>query len=142
MRIVVIALAALAAFATSADARCRAAPGDTLAAIIAADNARDLIAVMALYTDDVVWLPPGRPAMHGAAAIRESYARMYEETRPALAVTVDHTTSNGRIASVWGRTSGLLASANGGEPSHVDDAYLAVLRCEANTWRVETLIWN
>ena len=72
-------------------AACRSAPcspdGDpeavaavraTVQRIIAADNARDLEAAVACYTEDAQWLRPEAQAIIGRKALRESYASMFD----------------------------------------------------------------
>jgi ketosteroid isomerase-like protein len=119
------------------------APDDTLRAIIAADNARDLSEVMRHYTSDVTWLPPGREPTLGEGAVRDAYAALYSDTRPALSLTVEHVEHGAEVAAVWGYTSGTLAPAHGDAPARqVNDAYLATLRCESGHWRVQTMMWH
>jgi ketosteroid isomerase-like protein len=123
--------------------QCSARPGATLEQVIAADNARDVDAVMGNYTDDITWIPPSRAVMSGADAIRASYESMYADFDPALTIIIEATSNDGRLANVRGRTGGRLTPRREGvAPVAVNDHYLATLRCEEGAWRIESMMWG
>lgn len=119
-----------------------AQPADAvLRSIIDADNARDIDAALDGYTDDIVWLPPGRPPLAGINAIRESYEKMYSAYRPSLSISIDETLADQRLAMVRGATHGKLTPQEG-SPIAVDDNFLAILQCDSGAWRVARMIWG
>lgn len=110
--------------------------------IISSDNAKDLDAVLAGYTDDVVWLPPSGDALIGKDSIRARYSGLFASFRPEFSVAVEETRATGGMALVRGTTQGKLTSLESGAIQMVDDKFLAILRCEAGQWRVSHLSWN
>ena len=50
-------------------------------AIDSAYAATDAIAMAALVTDDVIWMPPEEPTITGRPAVEERYTKMFDELR-------------------------------------------------------------
>ena len=114
-----------------------------LNAIVSADNARDLNAVMALYADDAVLLPPDENAVVGKEAIRPRYQSLFNEFNPDLSISHDEIITDGDWVFVRGRTGGRVISRKGGATSPVNDKYLMILRRQADgTWRIARLMWS
>jgi uncharacterized protein (TIGR02246 family) len=114
----------------------------TLQRLIDGDNARDLETVLSCYTDDVTWLPPGEPSLHGKDAIRERYEKLFAGFTVEFTLEIAEATTDGSTGYASGTTHGTLTPAGGGEPMQVNDHFLAVLRCEDGTWRVARLAWS
>jgi hypothetical protein len=138
-----------AALAAAADARpsapCVGAAGaeSAMRAIIAADNARDLGAVLVHYTKDVQWLPENRAPTLGLDAVRAAYVRMYDSFLPDLSIVIGSTRVKGRRARMDGFTRGRLRPVRTGEAEIlVDDRFRASLVCRRGRWLVEELAWG
>jgi uncharacterized protein (TIGR02246 family) len=127
----------------------RGPPADSMGAIIGTlqrlidgDNARDLETVLSCYTDDVTWLPPGEPPLSGKDAIRARYEKLFAGFRVEFTLEIAEASADGAAGSAWGTTRGAITPVDGGEPTRVNDKFLAVLRCEDGTWRVARLAWS
>jgi uncharacterized protein (TIGR02246 family) len=110
--------------------------------IIAADNAGDLEAVLAHYTDDAVLLPPNGPIVDGKEAIMQRYRAGFEQFRFEVAITLKETKISGRWAFNRGVTQGRLVPLDGGEARSLNDRYLMILRQTPEGWKIARLIWN
>jgi uncharacterized protein (TIGR02246 family) len=107
----------------------------------AAFKGRDPAALAALYTEDAVLMPPGKPVLHGKAAIRA----WFEQALPRLGAI--------RLSSTGVRTEGSLAVLTGtfriqpaaASPS-VDSErlgkYILVLTRAGEEWKICWDLWN
>ena len=144
--------ASLPAPATGDGARETAASieGATRAAIIATSrdfSARyergDAAGMVALYTSDGVILPPGRPAMRGAAALTEFWT-----LRPGVRVLEHRATADSivvvgsSVAYDWG-TYRVRTQDAAGASRETGGKYVIVWRETApGTWRMHVDMWN
>lgn len=112
--------------------------------IIAADNARNLAAVLACYSDSALLLPPNAPSVRGRAAIQPRYEQVFAEFSPAIEGHIDRVTLSDEWAYVRGRNLGRLRARRPGaadRPLH--DVYTMLLRKEgAGVWRIAELAWH
>ncbi len=149
----VLALTAVvifAAFATAcggADAsRCDTSEGAILSAldgVIAADNAGDLEAAVAHYTEDVIWLPPNGEVVRGRDEIAERYRQTFDAFDVSVLADAEVIEVEGDRASIQGRTTGELVQRDGGPRIPIDDGFLMLLECGADaTWRISHLAWS
>lgn len=120
----------------------RAAIASPLERIIASDNARDLAAVLSLYTEDVIWLPPSGEVLNGKAAIRPRYEALFSVSLVSLASEIIEVRAEGTTGYVRGYIHGTLTPLAGGEAAAVNDKFMAIVRCENGTWRVSHLMWS
>jgi ketosteroid isomerase-like protein len=111
-------------------------------ALIAADNRRDLEAVLAGYAADAVWLPPGLEPLRGPAAFQPRYESLFRDNELRLQAEVSEAKADGAIGYAWGRIRGERVPVDGSAPELIDDVFLAITRCEAGTWRVSHLMWS
>jgi len=112
-------------------------------AIIDADNAADLAAVLDCYTDDVLWIPPEDLPIRGRTAIEPRYRELFAAYQPRMAITIDDLQIEGDWAIARGGTEGELAPHAGGPAVIVHDNYLMLLRREGGgRWRISLLMWN
>jgi hypothetical protein len=74
--------------------------------IIAADNARDLNAVLRLYEVDAVLLPPNEQAVVGRDAIRPRYEALFRSMAPAIISKIDEVHVAGEWAFIRGSNAG------------------------------------
>ena len=114
-----------------------------LGAIVSADNARDLNAVMALYANDAVLLPPDEKAVAGKESIRPRYQSLFDEFKPEISISHDEIITDGDWAFARGMTTGKMTPRNGGTAGTVNDKYLMILRRQPDgTWRIARLMWS
>jgi uncharacterized protein (TIGR02246 family) len=123
------------------DASPQAVAGAPLA-LIAANNRRDVEAVLDGYTEDAVWLPPGEIPVRGRLRFRERYASLFGAHVLRLAAEIDESRAEGPIGFARGRILGVRIPLDGSPPQRVDDVFLAITRCEDARWRVSHLAWS
>ena len=102
--VLVVLLAALACAPRSDDAAARAAAEGVVAEYVRGMNAGDASAMIALFTDDAVWILENAPALSGREAVGALYRSRFEAERFDLAATV--TAAHGLGARVAARGSG------------------------------------
>ena len=114
---------------------------------IAANTALDLDALVALTTDDVVVLPPGRPPVVGQKALRSFYQALVEKTPDAQVLAYseewDEVRILGDFALQWGtireRTK---ASVTADESSSAVHAMRMLARQPDGSWKIARFMWN
>ena len=110
--------------------------------LIGRDNARDLVGVLAGYTDDIVWLPPSGEPVTGKDSIRGRYEGLFSRFKLDLHSTTLEAFAGRQIGFVRGSTNGTLTPLVGGPAIPVNDKFMAIMRCEAGVWRVSHLMWS
>lgn len=104
-------------------------------------NARDVDRHLELVTEDVVWLPPGRPPVSGKAGLAgllrpvfEGFDLRFEITEPEVRMAGDWAVERGRF-----RTD--LESRADGESGRHDGRYLVLWRRAGDgVWRIERYV--
>lgn len=122
--------------------RAAQGPERVVAAIIDADNARDLDAALACYSDDVIWIPPAGGLIIGKESIRDRYREMYDRYGVQLSGIVEEVHSSDDLAFVRGVTKGELSPCKGGDIIQVRDRFVAILKRENGRWQVTRLMWT
>jgi len=69
------------------------------ARLVEAVNGSDVAGVMAVWADDGVMMPPGRPSVHGRQAIEESFRQLFSHSRFHFQFTASEIQVVGDIAS-------------------------------------------
>ncbi len=141
---------AAVALAAAAEGSACAPPSDPAVAaaravaegIVAADNRRDLAAVLASYAPDAVLLPPNEAPVVGIDAIRPRYEGLFHDFAPAIEPRLDEICVSGSTALIRGRNGGRLVPRQGGTPRRLDDVYVMGLRRAENRWRITHLMWH
>jgi len=112
--------------------------------IIAADNARDIERVLALYTPDAVLMPPGEDPVAGRAAIRPRYETLFRTMLPAIRSELTEVQVAGAWAFVRGRNTGKMTPVDSAAPPRpLNDVFLMILSKSADgQWRIARLIWH
>lgn len=118
------------------------AVADVAAGIIAADNDRDIEAVLAFYAPDAELHPPGEAAVRGRDAIRPRYEALFSGWDPAIRSEVTDVSICGRLAVVTGRNTGGLGSRTGRGTRALDDTFVMVLDRRDGVWLISRLIWH
>lgn len=108
---------------------------------IAAVNARDVARYLELLTPDIVWLPPGQPALSGRRAF-ESWVRPFFEQ---FAYEFDITEPDVRIAGDWAVERGAfqtrMKALDDGRSGQHEGRYLVIWRrASDNSWRIERYV--
>jgi uncharacterized protein (TIGR02246 family) len=112
--------------------------------IIAADNARDLNAVLQLYEADAVLLPPNEQPVVGRDAIRPRYEALFRSMAPAIVGKLDEVHVAGEWAFIRGSNSGEMQPLGGQSPPRkLNDVFLMIVRREPDgQWRIARLMWH
>jgi uncharacterized protein (TIGR02246 family) len=110
--------------------------------LIAANNDGDVDAVLAGYSEDVVWMPPAGPPLRGKAAIRPRYEQTFATYHLSFEIDIEEAAAEGDIGFARGSTRGTRTPRSGGESLAVHDKFLALTRCERGQWLVTHLVWS
>ncbi len=111
--------------------------------IVAADNRRDIEAVMAYYASDAVLMPPNEAPVAGRGQIRRRYEGLFAAFTPEIVPRIDEACVDGGIGFVRGHNGGRLIPRAAGEPRVLDDGFLMLLRLEpGGLWKISHLIWH
>lgn len=103
----------------------------------AAFNAEDISALMALYADGAVSMPPGAPALEGKAVLRSDFEYVFATYNLKHETTIVDLLLSGNVAV----ERGSYTMSEGGEI--VETGKHIVLRQKhGNTWLVVWEIWN
>lgn len=135
-------LAAQSAAPAETCTRDESAVADVVRRLIRADNARDLPAVLDVYSDDVMFLPPSGEIVDGKPAVERRYRALFSTYRVRLETTIEEVRADADLAFVRGVNTGTLEPVAGGSATAVNDRYLAILECRSGRWRVTRLVWN
>jgi len=110
---------------------------------VAAVNAGDLEAMLATMTDDVVYLPPGQPAVLGTEALRSAVQPYYEQFEIHLSMNAEETVVAGDWAFEWGWASSSMRPLPDGDTVHVEAKYLYVYERQPDgSWKIARDIFN
>ena len=114
---------------------------------IAANTALDLDALVALTTDDVVVLPPGRPPVVGQKALRNFYQGLVERNPDAQVLAYSEEWEEVRIlgdlAFQWGTiTERTKASVTAAESTSSVHAMRMLARQPDGSWKIARFMWN
>jgi len=106
----------------------------------AASVAADVKAIIALYADDAVEMPPNHPMVKGRAAIEAYYVQQFQMGK-VTAFTLTHLDT--RTAGDIGYDVGTYAQTFGGEkPMNDAGKYTVTFRKVAGAWKVASAIYN
>ncbi len=141
--VVIFTAVGLTGCLTSQQIPDREAVEQLVADLIAADNARDLESVLAVYADDALLLPPGRQPLSGKAAVRENYRTLFDNYQPEITLTAEEMVVADDWGYIRGVTGGRLIPMDGGEVTVLSDKFLMIVtRQPDQSWKVARLIWN
>jgi uncharacterized protein (TIGR02246 family) len=107
----------------------------------------DIDTLSSLWTDDVVMLPAGEPALIGRDANRASITRLRDESGRAeirdYILSFNEVKVTGDWAFEWGTYSGTLAPEGGGESLRATGKVIRVLRKDADgSWKIARAMYN
>jgi uncharacterized protein (TIGR02246 family) len=102
----------------------------------------DAAAAAAVYRDDGVEMPPGRPPIQGRTAIEGYFREMFRGCRfTTFALSHAELRASGDVAFATG-TSRTAITPNGGPPVEDSGKYLVVLKRTDGRWKVAYSIYN
>jgi len=107
----------------------------------------DIDTLASLWTDDVVMLPAGEPALIGRDANRASITRLRDQSGSAqisdYILSFNEVKVTGDWAFEWGTYSGTLAPEGGGESLRATGKVIRVLKKDADgSWRIARAMYN
>ena len=111
----------------------------------AAFNKNDAAAVVALFTEDAVYVTPTGP-IYGREAIEESYADFFQKWHPSGHIGMPDQYSPHVIGvgnEIWlnGEWSATL-QAETGEPIPIKGYWSEILVPDGDAWKMQMLAWN
>lgn len=110
---------------------------------MAAYNAGDAEAFVALFTDDAIRMPPDAPMLAGIDRIRTNAITMFETYDGQVTINVDENRFSGDIAITRGTWATRLVPKVGGEPQEDIGTWLNVsVRGLDGRWKISRSIWN
>ena len=93
-------------------------------------NSRDTAALVTILTDDVVFLPPGAPAMVGRDNVVAMHQASFRQSADRYTSALDHSSSEIIVAGDWAVDRGTyvatITPADGGEASAYDHKYIYI----------------
>jgi ketosteroid isomerase-like protein len=99
-------------------------------------NAKDVDAILALYTDNSVFMPPNKPLLRGRGPLKSFYEGLLKGGSTDLKLTSGDVAGHGPI----GYESGSYSMMNG--PTHDRGKFLFILRNMAGNWKIEYTSWS
>jgi len=107
----------------------------------------DIDTLASLWTDDVVMLPAGEPALIGRDANRASITRLRDQSGSAeisdYILSFNEVKVTGDWAFEWGTYSGTLAPEGRGESLRATGKVIRVLKKDADgSWRIARAMYN
>jgi uncharacterized protein (TIGR02246 family) len=105
-------------------------------------NSADLDRLMALYAEDAVSMPPGRPALEGRAAIESHFQSLFATFVAHHETSIVDLELAGDLAIERGRYTATFTPKDGNAPNSEIGKYLVVRRQAGNVWRIVWEIWN
>jgi len=107
----------------------------------AAVNARDVDRYLELLTEDIVWLPPGQPALSGREAFESWVRPFFERFSYEFVIVAAEVQMAGDWAVERGTFQTKMSSLDDGQTGHHGGTYLVLWRRElGDTWRIERYI--
>jgi uncharacterized protein (TIGR02246 family) len=141
MKVITAALAGLL-LAGSAQARSVKADIDAAnAKFVDAFNKGDAAAVAQFYAEQATVLPPGAAMVKGRAAIQVFWQGAIKDGVKNLSLQAVQVDRFGRAAREIG-TFGLDAPDPQKQMTHIEGKYVVLWRRVADTWKLDTDIWN
>ncbi|MBA2305017.1 MAG: DUF4440 domain-containing protein [Acidobacteria bacterium] len=106
--------------------------------LIAAFNGKQLDAMVGLFADNSVFMPPNSPLLRGREPLKPFFSNMIEQGATGLNMESEEVSGHGPIAY----ESGTYTVTYRDGASRDRGKYLRVLRNMAGTWRAEKTMWS
>ena len=109
---------------------------------VAAINACDLQTVLSGMTEDVVYMPPGQPAILGKKNLEDYLRPIYEQAKAEISMTSEEIEVTGEWAFELGTIGGQLRLGDGPAIS-MNGKYLYIYKREHDgSWKIARDIYN
>ena len=106
-------------------------------------NTGNVIANLAGFTEDVVYLPPDQPPVRGKSALEQFIQPFYDSFEAEIKMIPEETVVSGDWAFQWGTISGTIKALSGSESSSAHLKYMYVYQRQPDgTWRIARDIYN
>ena len=110
---------------------------------VEAENAGDVSAKVALYTDDAVLMPPNEPAVTGKEAIHSWHQTTYNQVSLQVTDSTDEIAVSGDWGFARGSYSATISLRAGGEPTRENGKFLVIVRRQPDgSWKIVCDMWN
>ena len=116
---------------------------DWVDAYVAAANAADVDAWLALMADDVLWMRPGGSTLVGKETIGSWGRDSFEYAELEYAYTTDEVVVSGDLAYVRGTHTVVVVPRDSGERRQGTGKHIYILRRQPDgAWKATRSIWN
>jgi uncharacterized protein (TIGR02246 family) len=104
---------------------------------IAAVNTKDIPKLLSMLTEDVVFLPPGFPALRGKRSVEAMYNAFFPQFKSVeQTVVMEEVEVDGDWAFSWGTEKFVLVPERGGPPVEMQSRGLSILRRQpGGSWK-------
>ncbi len=110
---------------------------------VEAVNTGDIDANMAGFADDVVYLPPDLPPIHGKDSMRAFVESFHEAFQAEIEMTPEEVVVMGDWAFDWGVLTGVVRPLGGGPGTRLDGKYLYLYQRQPDgSWKIARDIYN
>lgn len=111
----------------------------------AAENAGDPAAVLALWADDGILMPPNRPALEGKGAIEENYKQQFAMGKTSLKINGSEAVASADWAFERGAYSLKITGPDAAAAPLVEEEgkYIVIAKKQSDgSWKTSRLIFN
>lgn len=116
---------------------------DLRAEYFSAANAADVEALLTVWANDGVSMPPNQPAVTGKEAIRSLWQERFDQNTYDITFTSDESVVSGDWAFVRGITTGTLTPKAGGEPNETKVKSIALYQRQVDgSWKTARVIYS
>ena len=113
---------------------------DIAARLEAAFNASNAVALVSLYSDTAVLMPPNEPMVRGRAEIQAWFERALMRLRSVRIVPIESTVTADRAFQAGTFTTAV--SSSGKDDSALPGKYVLLLKNHRGEWKIEYDIWS
>jgi uncharacterized protein (TIGR02246 family) len=109
---------------------------------VQAENAGDVDGILRTFSDDIVLMPPGSPAVRGRDAANNYLTDLLDTSDVTIELSSEEIALEGDLAYDWGTYSS-THTPDGGQPEQTRGTYLFVYQRESDgRWKQTEHIWN
>ena len=110
---------------------------------VATYNTGDAAAVIALFTDDAILMPPNQPAVIGREANKSRFQAYFDQFTAKLTLEAVEVEVAGDWAFSRGSSATTVTPKAGGEPTEEINKSLAISKRQPDgSWKIYRHIWN
>ena len=114
-----------------------------LAAHVAAVNSCDVEANLAGFTDDIVYMPPNSPPVHGKHDLESAIRAWVDNFEVNIDMVPEETVVSGDWAFQWGLLKGAFRPREGSESTTMDWKFIYIYQRQSDgAWKIARDIYN